>query len=113
MMHKYSRTTGRLRSPLWAGQSHMSKPYPNPRPRSGTTLVVLVGAGFKPALVQHSRCVRLIRAYIIISRTNFDSAADDGNSLAIGNQNAVLGGCRVGDILVWRAGSRFGHRYHV
>src|SRR5580704_6682251 len=32
-----------------AGQSHMSKPYPKPRPRSGTTLVVLVGAGFKPA----------------------------------------------------------------
>jgi hypothetical protein len=54
----------------------LSKPYPKPRPRSGTTLVVLVGAGpgsqknadaffgvpRKPALVRHSRCVRLIRA---------------------------------------------------
>src|SRR6202011_6030784 len=75
-----------------AGQSHMSKPYPKPRPQSGTTLVVLVGAGpgspknadaffgvpRKPALVRHSRSVRLIRAW----RTNFDCAADDGNSLA-------------------------------
>src|ERR1700737_3822121 len=44
------------------GQSHMSKPYPKPRPRSGATLVVLVGAGFKPDLVRHSQFVRLIRA---------------------------------------------------
>src|SRR6202022_1546994 len=50
--------------------------YPKPRLQSGITLVVLVGAGpgspknadaffgvpRKPALVRHSRCVRLIRA---------------------------------------------------
>src|SRR5438105_932421 len=43
-----------LGSPPQPGQSHMTKPYPKPRPRSGATLVVLVGAGFKPALVRHS-----------------------------------------------------------
>src|SRR5437588_11731204 len=35
------------KGPQGTGQSHMSKPYPKSRPRSGTTLVVLDRGGFQ------------------------------------------------------------------